>query len=74
MKLVATTISGSIRHINIELPEGTVDLSISAEEDTGPIFGISLSDDGNTLELREKTYRRFAIRPSSQNSIEVVAL
>lgn len=74
MKLVATTITGDMRHVNIELPEGTVDLSISLIEDMGPIFGISLSDDGNTLEIREKTFRRFSVQPSSANTLELKAI
>ena len=74
MKLIISSLeAGRIKHTEVELPEKFLDLSI--ELATGPIFQIGAADDNEqVLEVREVTYRSFAIFPQAQNTLHIKAL
>lgn len=70
MKLIITSLkNGNLHHEEVELPERFLDVSI--ELDSGPIFQMNVSDDKQTIDFRETTFRHLAIFPSSGNTITI---
>lgn len=70
MKLIITSIDhGNLKHEEIELPEQFLDISL--ELNSGPIFQIDIDDNEEVLNIRETTYRKLALMPTSSNGVNL---